>query len=79
MNTTMEAEIVDKFFKLDEEAQQRVRSQILSGPKKEFDMKAWLARGDELREKIKERLGEGNYVDAQELLDEVREERTWPL
>jgi len=78
MNTTLEAEVIDSFFKLDEEAQRRVRSLILSGPKKEFDMKEWLARGDELRERIRSERGDLGPIDVQSILDEIREEASWP-
>ncbi len=74
----LEREIIEKFRQLDAAAKERVLQQLVikEQPKQSFDYEAWLKEVGELRERIQARLGEGEFVGALDLLDELREEES---
>ena len=73
--SALEQEIIEKFYRLDKEAQARVRAQIVqeaeSKPSK-FDWNQWFAEIDALRETARDEHGNLPFVDAVTLLREIR-------
>jgi len=75
----LEEEIIAKFRQLDGEARQRV----LVSLEQEADVSAKslseaLRDATIFREKLREKYGAGHFFGAQDMLDELREEASWP-
>lgn len=79
--SALEQEVIEKFRQLDHEARQRVFVVIQGELNADTVMEPfdqWLVGMEQLRQEIVATFGEGYEVDVQGLLDEIREEASWP-
>lgn len=79
--SALEQEVIEKFLQLDEQAQQRVlvvlkRHQDDIQPK--LSLGEWLVHANAFREQLAATYGPDYAVGSQALLDELREEASWP-
>ena len=78
--TTLEAEVIEKFFQLDTSARQRVLSIIeqesKDTPTETLSLAEWLEEATALREKIAAAHGysEENPIGIVQIIDEIRDE-----
>ncbi len=75
--SALEQEIIDKIRKLDANQQKQILQHIESIKPKEFDADEWFRQVEEFRSALRGKYGIG-HVNAQGLLDELREEASWP-
>lgn len=73
--SALEEKILQEVRKLDEAQQQRLLQIIEDMQPKPFDFDAWLARIEALHAQLR---ADGQLVSVQDLLDEIREEASWP-
>lgn len=72
--SALEQEILEKLQLLDRPAKQRVLEVLSLDLSATFDVHAWLADLQEIRNSIAERTGSDKGVSVMDLLDETREE-----
>jgi hypothetical protein len=76
---TLEEEILDKFRQMDGSQKRHLLSvlvqQIDDAP---ISLDEWLDIARKLREELQEASGKGQFVGVQAMLDEIREEASWP-
>ncbi len=77
MNDLQQA-IFDRVKLLDREQQQTVLAFLESLKSRSFDATAWEQQVDQIHAELRAMYGENYRVDVQSLLDEVREEGSWP-
>jgi len=73
--SALEDKILQEVRKLDEAQQQRLLQIIEDMQPKPFDFDAWLARIEALHAQLH---ADGQLISVQDLLDEIREEASWP-
>lgn len=73
--TALEKEMIEEFRKLDKAHQQQALQIIKNMQPKPFDFDEWMANAEALHEQLK---ADGQLVRVQDLLDELREEASWP-
>jgi len=76
---TLEQELIEKIGKLDDAAKLRVLAvveQELETPK--LTQNEWLEQAIALSEELRLKYGDGYYFGVQDMLDEIREEASWP-
>jgi len=81
--TTLHQEIVEKIGKLDTEHQRRVLTYVedllaAEEAKPKVVVSDWLKRVEAFQAELRVKYGEDFVVDSQSLLDELREEASWP-
>lgn len=78
--SALEQEIIAKVRLLDTHQQQQVLDFLASfAPESEgFDYTAWWQEVDAIHDAIVAEHGQGYRIDVQSILDEVREEASWP-
>ena len=79
MMSTLEREVIEKFYQLDKDAQKRVRDIIAQEPvesanRSTFDYDAWFAEVEALQIELRPDAS-GRVPSASDLVNEVREER----
>jgi hypothetical protein len=74
--SALEQEIIEKFHLLEPAAKRRVLETLTLDADAAFDYDAWWAQVEALQSSIRARLGTGETVGAQALLDELREEES---
>lgn len=75
--TNLEQAILDKVKVLDIEQQQRVLEFVETLQPTAFDYEKWENQLDEIHAELREKYGEGYFIDVQRMLDEIREEASW--
>lgn len=75
--SALEQEIIEKIRNLDEAQQLRLLQIVEDMQPKQFDMEEWFRQVDEFRVELRSKYGTG-HVNVQGLLDEIREEASWP-
>lgn len=73
--SALENEMIEEFRKLDEAHQQQALQIIKDMQPKPFDFAEWMANIEVLHEQLRV---DGQLVRVQDLLDELREEASWP-
>lgn len=76
--TDLEQIILDKVKVLDTEQQQRVLEFVENLQLAAFDYEKWEKQLDEIHAELRKKYGEGYFIDVQRMLDEIREEASWP-
>lgn len=76
---TLEQELIEKISKLDDAAKLRVLAVVqheLETPK--LTPSEWLEQAVALSEELRQKYGDGYDFGVQDMLDEIREEASWP-
>ena len=77
--SALEQELIDRIRKLDEAQQQKILEYIQDvEEKEEFDFDAWIEKARAFRARISATYGKPKYFGVQAMLDEIREEASWP-
>lgn len=76
--STLENEMIEEFRKLDEAHQQQALQIIKDMQPKPFDFDTWMRDVNAFRAKLAAKYGEDYVIGALDLLDELREEASWP-
>jgi hypothetical protein len=76
--TTLEKTIFDKVRQLDPDQQQRVLEFLESLQSETFDFAGWWEQVKALQTELRQQYGDQYTVGVQGLLDELREEASWP-
>ena len=76
--SALEDKILQAIRQLDEAQQQQVLHIIEDMQPKAFDFDAWMQDVEAFQAKLKAKYGEQHYFGVQDLLDELREEASWP-
>lgn len=76
--TTIREELIERIDRLDEAAQRRVLEFVRSLDDEQVSLAEVLAQASELRAEFRTKYGEHFAVSVQDLLDEIREEASWP-
>lgn len=75
---SVESEIIEKFRQLDEQSQVKLLDQLNAEMQSiALPLTQWLSEATTLREQLATKYGSG-YIHSQSLLDEVRDEASWP-
>lgn len=74
----LEREILDRVQKLDELQQQQVLKFLDAFIPKTFDAETWFKNVEQFQAELHTKYGTDYTVDTQSLLDELREEASWP-
>lgn len=78
-DVSIEQQIIDSLRKLNEDQQRRVLEFVeheLSAS--QITLGEWLEKAASLRAKLRAMYGEGYFFNTQAILDEIREEASWP-
>lgn len=73
--SALEQEIIEKIRNLDEAQQLRLLQIVEDMQPKQFDFAEWIKNMEALHEELR---ADNQLVDVQSLLDEIREEASWP-
>ena len=73
--SALEQKILEEIRKLDESQQEYLLRVITDMQPKPFDFDAWMQRVETLHQQLR---ADGQLVNVQDLLDELREEASWP-
>lgn len=76
--SALEEIILSKIRKMDEVQQQRVLEFVEGLGASTFDFKDWFRRVEAFQQELKSHYGENYSVGVQDMLDEIREEASWP-
>jgi len=76
--SALEDEIVERFEKLEPEAKLRLLKRLEHDIEPAFDYDAWFAKAEAFRKQLTATYGDGYSVGVQDLVDEIREEASWP-
>ena len=76
--SALEQEIIQKLYKLDEEKQKRVLAFIQDIEPQSFDFETWMRETEAFRTELAAKYGENHTFGTLDLLDELREEASWP-
>ncbi len=78
----LEQEILDRYRQMSPERRKYIRDLLDVMDKKNtepgFNFDQWNRRADQLLDDIRAEYGSNYYVGSQDLLDELREEASWP-
>lgn len=74
----LEKQILDKVRQLDTPQQERVLEFLSTITAPAFDWDKWLLNVESFQSQLKAKYGERHYFGVQDLLDELREETSWP-
>lgn len=77
----LEQEIFEKFRQLDDETKLRLAQELMQEAhhaQKKLSLGEWIEKSEAFREEFRRNHGNDYRVGIQEILDEVREEATWP-
>ena len=73
--SALEQELFDKIRKMDEARQKQILQYIENTEPKPFDFDEWMTNIEVLHEQLR---ADGQLVRVQDLLEELREEASWP-
>lgn len=76
--SALEDRILQEIRKLDESQQQQLLRIIEDMQPRVFDFDAWMQDVEAFQARLKTKYGEQHYFGVQDLLDELREEASWP-
>jgi hypothetical protein len=76
--SALEQELIDRIRQLDEASQRRVLAFVLELEPKPFDFEQWMKDAEAFRTRLREQYGENYVVGGLQLLEELREEASWP-
>jgi hypothetical protein len=76
--SALEQEIIQKLHNLDEEKQKRVLAFISTIQPEPFDFISWLREVETLQTELAAKYGKNHTFGTLDLLDELREEASWP-
>lgn len=78
-DVSLDQQIMQKIQKLDEGQKQRVlefvESELNAAP---LPLETWLRQATAFRQALRAKYGDGHFFGVQEMLDEIREEASWP-
>lgn len=76
--SALEQSIWDMFQQLDEDSKLRLLKRMEETTEPDFDFDAWMAKAEALHQQLREKYGTTHFFDVQGVLDELREEASWP-
>jgi hypothetical protein len=76
--SALEKEIFDKVSQLNESQQRQVLEFLQTIETTSFNWQDWLEQVEAFQTSLKAKYGEQHYFGTQDLLDELREEASWP-
>ena len=77
--SALEADIVEKFRQLDDAGKVRVLAVLEREIQPaQADLATWLEGAAALRSKLREHYGKDHFFGVQTLLDDIREDASWP-
>ena len=80
--SALEQTIIEKIRKLDETQQQKILAYIQNVEEKEdvedFDFDSWTKQVEQFQAELRAKYGEDHVFGTLDLLDELREEASWP-
>jgi hypothetical protein len=76
--SALEDEIIEKFRQLDGEARKRVLLSLAQEQEAPMTLAAALQAASAFRERLRQKYGKGHVFGVQSMLDEIREEASWP-
>jgi len=76
--SALEKDIFDKIHQLDEAQKRQVWEFLQTIEPPAFNWQDWLQQVESFQADLKAKYGESHYIGTQALLDELREETSWP-